>query len=147
MKVYSLTLVTFILKSQKENSKMKAQVSMEFFIFSGLALIMAIALSLNSISQIKDFNRQRENDAIKDLALRMQREAFIASYVEDGYYRQFHIPDEVSGYNFSVVTSNKSISVISKNSFYLVNIPFITGNMTNGTNTINRTNGVIYVNQ
>ena len=125
---------------------MKAQVSIEFFIFVSIVIVISISFSLHSATQIKDFNRQKESDAIKDLAIKIQREIFLASNVEDGYFRKFDVPSRVSGYNYTIAYSNSSLSVSSANSYYLVRIPSIVGNVTNGTNRINKTNGVIYVN-
>ncbi|MBS3114953.1 hypothetical protein J4448_07680 [Candidatus Woesearchaeota archaeon] len=124
----------------------KAQVSAEFFIFLGLAFLIAIAFELASLEQLNDFRIQKENEAVKDLALKLQKELLIAAVVEDGYVRFFQIPDKLDSINYSLATKNSTITVQSKNSLYIVSIPRAIGNASKGANTINKTGGVIYIN-
>ena len=124
----------------------KAQVSAEFFIFIGMAFLIAIAFSMASLDQLNDFRLQKENDAIKDLALNLQKELMTAATVEDGYVRTFTIPDQLDNINYSLTTQNFTITVQSKNSLFSVGIPNSVGNITKGANTINKTGGVIHIN-
>ena len=128
-------------------TQIKAQVSAEFFLFIGMAFIIAIAFSMTSLDHINDFRIRKEGEEVKDVALKLQKELLIAASVEDGYARIFSIPDKLDDYvNYSVVTQNSTITVESKNSIFTVRIPNSVGNATKGTNRINKTNGVIYVN-
>ena len=124
----------------------KAQVSIEFFIFVGLAFLIAIAFELASLDQLKDFRLENENAAVKDLALKLQKEVLIAAYVEDGYSRVFEIPDDLENIDFSVDVRNSTITVQSKNSLYITSIPSSVGNFSKGTNTIRKSGNVIYIN-
>ena len=124
----------------------KAQVSAEFFVLVGLALLIAIAFEIASLDQLYDFRVQKENEAVKDLALKLQKEVFLASNVEDGYVRTFIIPDQLDRINYSLTTQNSTITVESKNSLYIVPIPKTIGNISKGIITINKTGGVIYIN-
>lgn len=123
-----------------------AQISVEFFILLGLGLIIAIAFEIASLNQLKEFRIEKESDAVRDLALKLQKEILIAATVEDGYVRIFEIPDDVDTYNYSITTINNTIMVQSKNGFYLAAIPSIVGNLSKGINVINKTGGIIYVN-
>ena len=124
----------------------KAQVSAEFFVFLGLAFLIAIAFELASLDQLNDFRLQKENEAVKDLALKLQQELLIASTVEDGYFRVFQIPDIMDSINYSLSTQNSTITVKSKNSLFIVSIPKVVCNVSKGINIINKTGGVIYIN-
>ena len=124
----------------------KSQVSSEFFIFVGLAFLIAIAFSLASLDQLQDFRLQRESEAVKDIALKLQKEMLIAASVEDGYARVFEIPDKLDSIDYFLTVQNNTIIVQSKNSFYASLIPKATGNLTKGANKINKTGGVIYIN-
>lgn len=125
----------------------KAQISAEFFIFMGLAFLIAIAFELASLDQLNEFRIQKENEVVKDLALKLQQELLIAATVEDGYVRIFEIPDKLDSINYSLTTlNNHTITVQSKNSLYIVAIPKAIGNASKGTNIINKTGGVIYIN-
>ena len=89
---------------------------------------------------------EKRGEAVKDLALKLQKELFIAATVEDGYARFFEIPDKLDNINYSLTTQNSTIAVQSKNGFYLVSIPKTVGNVSKGNNKVNKTGGVIYIN-
>ncbi|MDP3765692.1 MAG: hypothetical protein Q8R04_04200 [Nanoarchaeota archaeon] len=124
----------------------KAQISIEFFIFLGLAFLIAIAFEIASLDQLNDFRIQKESEAVKDLALKLQKEVVVAATVEDGYVRVFEIPNKIDNVDYSLNIQNYTIIVQSKNALFLVPIPMAIGNMSKGTNTINKTGGVIYIN-
>ena len=123
-----------------------AQISAEFFLLLGLGLLIAIAFEIASLDQLKEFRAQKENEAVKDLALKLQKELLIAASVEDGYTRYFKIPDNLDTINYSITTANSTLFVQSKNGFYIITIPSIIGNISKGINVINKTDGIIYVN-
>lgn len=125
----------------------KAQISIEFFMFLGFAFLIAIAFEIASLDQLNGFRAQKEDEVVKDLALKLQKEVLIAAIVEDGYVRAFNIPDKIDGINYSLTTlNNHTITVQSKNSVYIVSTPMAIGNMSKGNNIINKTGGAIYVN-
>lgn len=124
----------------------KSQVSSEFFIFVGLAFLIAIAFALASLDQLQDFRLEKESEAVKDLALKLQKEMIIAASVEDGYIRSFEIPGKLDNIDYFLTVQNNTIIVRSKNSFYTLSIPKAMGNFTKGINTINKTGDVIYIN-
>ena len=123
-----------------------SQISFEFFILLGLAFLIALAFEIASLDQLKDFRIQKETEAVKDLALKLQKELLVAATVEDGYVRIFEIPDKLDSINYTLTTLNQTITVKSKNSLYIVSVPRAFGNASKGTNTINKTNGIIYIN-
>ena len=126
---------------------LKSQVSFEFLMLVGMAFIVSLVFSALSLKDLNSFKVQNENDAVKDLALKLQQETIIAAGVEDGYVRDFSIPDKLDSINYSLNVYNSSLIIVqSKNGFYLVQIPRIDGSFAKGTNRINKTNGVIYVN-
>jgi hypothetical protein len=83
---------------------------------------------------------------VKDIALKLQKEALVAANVEDGYARTFEVPEKIDNANYSLTMNNYTILVQSKNGFYIVGIPRAIGNFTKGTYKINKTGGVIYIN-
>ena len=123
----------------------KAQISNEFFVFIGLTFFIALAFEIASLDQLNDFRIQKESEEVKDIALKLQKELLIASAVEDGYFRTFVLPDNLDGIDYSLITQNSTIAVQSKNSLFIVSIPYIIGNASKGANTINKTGGVIYL--
>ena len=123
----------------------KAQISAEFFVLLGLAFLIAISFEIASLDQLNDFRMQKESEAVKDLALKLQKEVLVAATVEDGYVRVFQIPDNLDRINYTLTTLNQTITVKSKNSFYIVAIPKTVGKIGKGVNVINKTGGVIYI--
>jgi len=124
----------------------KSQVSFEFFIFVGLAFLIAIAFSLASLDQLQEFRVEKEGEAVKDLALKLQKELLLAATVEEGYVRIFEIPEKLDNIDYFLTVQNNTISIESKNGFYTLSIPKAIGNLTKGENKINKTGGVIYIN-
>ena len=124
----------------------KAQISAEFFVLLGIVFLIAIAFEIASLDQLNDFREKKESEAVKDIALKLQKELLVAATVEDGYVRIFEIPDKLDNINYSLTTQNSTINVTSKNSLFIVAIPNSVGNASKGTNTINKTGGVIYIN-
>lgn len=124
----------------------KAQISAEFFVLIGLAFLIAIAFELASLEQLNDFRLRKENEAVEDLALKLQREVLIAANVEDGYVRYFEVPVILDRINYSLKTQNSTIIVQSKNSLYLVAIPKAVGSVRIGLNEIKKVDNVIYIN-
>ncbi len=124
----------------------KAQISSEFFIFVGLGLLIAFAFEIASLQQLNEFRLQKENEAVKDIALKLQKELLLAANVEDGYVRVFDVPNKLDNIDYSVFMTNVSITVNSSKALYIVAIPNVNGNLTKGINAINKTGGVIYIN-
>ena len=124
----------------------KAQISAEFFVLLGLAFLIAIAFEFASLDQLNDFRIKKENEAVKDLGLKLQQELLIAATVEDGYARTFTIPDTLDRINYTLTTKNSTITVESAHGRFIVSIPKAVGNVSRGANTINKTGGVIYIN-
>ena len=124
----------------------RAQVSAEFFILLGIIFLTAIAFELVSLDHLKDFRIQKESDSVKDMAIKLQKEILVASTVEDGYVRIFTLPAQLESINYSVAIENSTLVVTSKNAFYTVSIPIVVGNLTQGTNNITKTGGVIHIN-
>ena len=124
----------------------KSQISVEFLMLIGLAAIIAIAFQYVSLSQIIDFKSINEKEAVKDVAIKIQREILLATSVEDGYVRTFEIPDKLGDANYTITLQNSTLTVQSKEGLYFVRVTKISGNLSKGYNTINKTGGVINVN-
>lgn len=126
----------------------KSQVSMEFFILVGTALLMVILFSSVSLDHLKDFENQREQNLIKDMALKLQTEIYLAATSEEGYKRQFEIPEKLEDIiNYSVVIkNNNSLIVYTSKSLFTVSVPQIDGSISKGTNNISKEGGIVYVN-
>ena len=127
----------------------KSQLSMEFFMLAGLAFIAVIIFVGASAREIGELRDTKDFLLIKDLGLKLQKEVSIASYVEDGYERDFTLPDKLeNSVDYYILTKNTSITINSSKTVFSARIPVIYGkNFTKGSNKIERISGKIYVNR
>ena len=128
--------------------KMKAQSSMEFFALVGLAFLAVVLFAAISANEVKEFRDQKEFFLIKDLALKLQKEVTLAADAEDGYARSFTLPEKLESIvDYFVQIRNNTITINSSKTAISVAIPSTSGrNFTKGSNKIEKTDGVIYVN-
>ena len=125
----------------------KSQVVTEFLIFVGIGFIIAIIIISILANETKEFYNNKEDILVKDLALKVQSEINLAATVEDGYLREFEIPEKLDNTDYTIFIKNGTLIVQSKNSIYFARIPNITGNIVKGVNKINNFDNVIYINQ
>jgi len=127
--------------------KKNSQISIEFMMMSGLALITAIIFVSVSLAQAKNLQQTKELLLLKDIALKIQKEVSIASYTEDGYSREFELPEKVVDRNYNISMVNGTLIVWTNASSYFVRVFNITGQLKKEKNTITKTSGIVYVNQ
>ena len=127
----------------------KSQSSMEFLTLLGLAFLAVILFVGVSANEVKEFRDQKEFFLIKDLALKLQKEVSIAASVEDGYVRSFNLEEKLDNtVDYFTINTNTSITVNSSDTVFSVRVPIIYGkNFTKGSNTVEKTNGKVYVNK
>src|SRR3989338_10855359 len=102
----------------------KAQSSMEFFMLIGLAFLATTIFLAASANEVNEFSNNKKFFLVRDLALKLQKEATIAASVEEGYERSFKIPDKLDGtLNYSIVTGNTTITVNSSRASFSAAIP------------------------
>ena len=129
--------------------KRKAQSSMEFFTLVGLAFLMTILFVVVSANEVKEFRDAKEFLLIKDLALKLQKEVSIANSVENGYERNFTLPEKLENIvDYFIIISNNSLTINSSKTVFSVAIPGTFGkNFTKGINKIEKISGQIWVNK
>jgi len=129
----------------------KSQSSVEFFALAGVSFIVVILFVAASASEMKEFSNNREFIMVKDLALKIQKEVSIASSVEDGFKREFTLPetfdDGANGVQYTISNNEKTATVFSSKMVFAVAIHTVIGNFTKGTNTIEKIDGKIYLNR
>lgn len=127
----------------------KSQSSMEFFTLVGLAFLVVIIFVAVSANEVKEFRDTKEFLLIKDLALKLQKEVAIAASVENGYVRNFDLPDKLENIvDYSTIIRNNTLTINSSKTVFSVAIPNTAGkNFTKGANKIEKISGVVYVNR
>ena len=119
---------------------------MEFVFLVGLAFTLVLVFSVVSFNQNVQLGRQKEFILVKDLAFKIQHEIHLAARVEDGYRRDFEVPQKLETIDYNVTISNTLIMVESKNEDYVLFIPHVNGTIRKGLNTIKKENGIINLN-
>lgn len=124
----------------------KSQITTEFMVLVGLAIMMSIILISLATSQINDLYDSRKYLLMRDVALRIQNEIISASKVQDGYIRQFKLPTNINNKNYDILINGNALTIRMEGIDYNLIILDITGNLNKGTNTIKKTSGVIQLN-
>lgn len=124
----------------------KCQGAMEFMLLAGFLLFMFLII-LSIVSDNTSYlNKKRDILLGEDLVIKIQKELNLAARVKDGYHREFELPQKLGkkDYNIAII-GNEVIASTDKQDFWRV-IPNVTGAINKGTNRINKTNGIVYLN-
>ena len=124
----------------------KAQVAMEFVFLVGLAFTVMVVFISSTRSEFDELRTEEERSLLKDVTVMAQHELIIASTVEDGYHRVFEIPTTINGIDYTITITNDILLAQTEDYEYDVNIPSVTGNVVLGNNTIEKTDGIVYLN-
>lgn len=129
--------------------KSKAQTSIEFVFLVGLAASLVIIFTITTHGQMKKLQDEKEYILLQDLVFKVQNEFALASRVEDGYVRQFEIPDKLDStliYNITLLENNTVVSASTEHDHIIAFIPYVFGNITKGENRIQKADGGLYLN-
>ena len=130
-----------------KKSKKISQASLEFVFFVGLSFVFVFLIGLQQLSHIKDIHSKKESELVYDLALKLQEEARTASLVEDGYFRNFSIPQKLDSFEYNMTIDAGFLTVTTDNSIYTIRMPNVTGGIKKGYNVIKKEGGVLYISQ
>ena len=124
----------------------KSQVSMEFMILAGISIfVLTIILGIVA-NESYNINKEKSEMAGEDLVAKAQKEITLASRVSDGYYREFSLPYRLGNKEYSIRISENRVIISTKQQDFWRTIPSAEGTFMKGNNTINKTNGIIYLN-
>jgi len=120
---------------------------MEFVFLVGVAFTITLVLGVVFVVQQKEINSDREYVLLNDILLKTQGEILLASNIDDGYYREFTIPEKAEAIDYSLSISNNTFLVlVSGNHFFEERIPLVNGSIVKGKNIIRKDNGKIQIN-
>ena len=124
----------------------RAQVSMEFVFLIGLAFAVMVVFIAATRSEFSTLQSEEERSLVKDVSIMVQHELVLASNVENGYIRIFEIPQKLEDIEYNISITNNTLLAATDDYEYVLNVPSVVGNLQKGDNTINKTDGVIYLN-
>ena len=127
--------------------RINGQVAMEFVLLVMLAFMILVVFSAVSREQYKNIRKESEYAALKDVVGMFQSEINTAYGVADDYKRIFFAPDDVEGYDYTIIVVDSYLIGESENFEVGMRIPPIQGNVTKGNNTIMRKGGAVFLNQ
>jgi len=124
----------------------KAQGGIEFMIVFGAMFFFFIIFLLVIQQNVSEKNLEKENVVATNIALGVRDEIALASTASEGYYREFKIPDNLLGKDYTIAIIDQRIFISAEKigiSYLLLNV---TGNITKGTNMIKKQNGSVLLN-
>ncbi|MFH0711690.1 MAG: hypothetical protein V1889_01335 [archaeon] len=126
----------------------KAQAAVELIIIMGFLIFFFIIFTGIIQSQIQEKSKEKKTIIIKDIVKTVQEEIDLATESTDGYKREFKIPDKIinDDYDISIFEGIVYAKTTDQKHAIAVNIKNITGNISKGTNTITKQNGIVYLN-
>lgn len=123
-----------------------AQSAFEFLLLVGVVFFAMVILVAAFYSNIAKLRGERDFFVAKDTAFIIQNELVLANQVEDGYSRSFFLPERLDGQQYSLTTSNNSLTITTQKASYSVRIPQVEGTIAKGMNNITKTNNVVSLN-
>lgn len=82
--------------------KRKAQSSIEFAAIMSVMFLIFIIFFYAVSTRLTSTQRDNEISMLEDLGTFLQNELRLATTAEDGYYREFEIPETLNGYDYTI---------------------------------------------
>ena len=128
-------------------SRRRAQVSLEFVIVAGFAVLLLVAMLTIALAQIRTATTEGTQSGMYDVALSIQQELLTARSVGDGYEREFTLPGTIQGRTYAISLlpdGNASIVLVTlAGKQASVRAPRCDGTLARGTNRIVTTSTAI----
>jgi len=126
----------------------KAQVAIEFIIIVGALFFFVSIFFLAIQGNMKDKIEKRENLLVKEIALIVQDEINLAMNSGDGYTRNFDIPEKAGNLGYEIGIYSGVVYIKTEDNKHALALPVsnVTGDINITSNTIEKINGVVYLN-
>lgn len=134
-----------IYQVRKMKKKKKAQAAVEFVMLIVILFSIFMVYTINTRKNMDEIRDKKEYILLKDVTMMAQNEVLLAVKVEDGYYRQFELPDSLEGINYTINITGQIIAAYSENHEYVMMIPQVNGTLKKGVNIITKNGGVVEI--
>ncbi len=128
------------------------QIAIEYLTLMGLGFIMLMIFLVIAGDRLSDLNSDALAVEAQDVAFMVQSEILNAATVEDGFFRNFTIPDKLTKSDFTIqliynTQTNRTVLALDAGIVHIA-LPTanITGYLSKGNNAIRKNAGVIYIN-
>ena len=89
---------------------------------------------------------EREYTIMEDFAKSIQTEISVVAQLEDGYVREYTLPTTLRGKSYNITNDQDFISIQVGKRYYTLQVPKIQGNLSKGTNIIEKKDDLICIN-
>lgn len=110
---------------------------------TAMAFITATVFLISIYGLISDAAEEERLAAINQIAYAIQDEIILATEVEDGYERDFYIPNRAGQFVFTLEGTESSITITSGQLKQSYTIPTIDGVVKIGTNRVRKMGSII----
>lgn len=130
------------------NFNLKGQSAIEFVILIMAVLFLFVGLLYFIYGKIADSKAEAVTVAVNEIALTIQDEINLAHGSADGYSRQFFLPSNLNGFDYTAQILDGSVFVRTDNGKNAVALPVlnVTGDILIGNNLIYKLQGIVYLN-
>ena len=126
----------------------KSQSAIEFIILASFMLLVILSFFAITSSKVLEAQEEGDRKIANDIADFAYNEIEIAKSLNDGYARNFTMPQNVNGINYAInIIDNRELVVNYLDYEYVKFLPAnVTGTIAKGSNKISKNNGFIFIN-
>ena len=128
------------------------QIAIEYLTLMGIGFVMLTFFLVVASDRLADLNKDALAVEAQDIAFMVQSEIVNAATVEDGFARNFTIPQKLAKSDFSIAiiwnqqTNRTTLTVDADTVHIAMPSPNVNGTVVKGNNQLRKINGVVYVN-
>ncbi len=124
----------------------QSQITTEFLIIICFIFVISLSFIIAAGIQMKGFSDNNKKELIEDFGESLKKEIRIASTVRNGYERKITLPEKIdSSIDYSITMKNSTLIIYTEEYEFVTIIPKTIGNLSNGSNTIRKINGSVYI--
>lgn len=126
----------------------KAQSSIEFIILIGVIAFIFLTFLFVLNMNLSDEHEENRTLFVKEIALAVQNEITLATNSIDGYRREFQIPINLFGLDYTAEIVADLVYIHTTDGRYALSLPVseVSGTLQTGINVITKKEGVVYLN-
>jgi hypothetical protein len=129
----------------KADKNKSGQAAIEFIVLIVLLFSVFLVYTISTRKNIDEIRDEKEYVLLKDIAKTAQNEILTAIRVEDGYYREFELPETLEGINYTINITGTMILAYTENHEQALMIPEVNGTVKKGVNKITKENGLVKI--